>query len=405
MTAGDYCPNITQVVVAPYQTSVGSTISVSAVASDADPADILSYTWTSTGGTFATPTGASDTFTCVTAGNQSITLTVDDHHAAGNCTASISLPVNCVAVAGTGGTTGAAGAPATGGTTGAAGAPATGGTTGAGGVAGTTGTGGVAGTTGAAGAGGAAGAMVVSCGAPANGIWPDISGNGHDAALKNFVGNGLVGDGTPANAYAVSFDGVSNFAELAPGTDGLRLTSEATLEIWVNNNHAEGVNSYDTMYSNRNGNEYAGFGAAIFNPGNTANSYWDVSFTTDGLGWSVLQPAGLPPSNVWIHFVATFSVSQGVSRLFLNGVQVSSQSMTGPIVYSAAALPRVGGEAVGYNFRGMFGEIRVWSAALDASEVLARYQAGAPTYNIVAPTPTLTVTKPLALRLVATPCP
>ena len=158
VTSGDNCPNITQVVVAPYQTSVGGTISLTAVASDSDAVDMLSYSWSSTGGTFATPTGTSDVFTCVTAGAQSITLAVNDNHAGGGCTASISLPVNCVAVAGTGGTTGAAGAPATGGTTGTGGVAGTTGTggTGTGGVAGTTGTGGtgtggVAGTTGAAG--------------------------------------------------------------------------------------------------------------------------------------------------------------------------------------------------------------------------------------------------------------
>ena len=103
VTSGDNCPNITQVVVAPYQTSVGGTISLTAVASDSDAVDMLSYSWSSTGGTFATPTGTSDVFTCVTAGAQSITLAVNDNHAGGGCTASISLPVNCVAVGGTGG--------------------------------------------------------------------------------------------------------------------------------------------------------------------------------------------------------------------------------------------------------------------------------------------------------------
>jgi len=383
---GDHCPNITSGVVGPDQTSVGATANVASTATDGDPGDTLTYAW-APAANFASPTSASTTYTCVAAGTQTFTLTVTDNHIPTPCSTQATFTITCV------GTT----------NTGAAGSPATGGTTG---TAGTTGAAGSSATGGSAGAAGTGGAMVVSCGAPTNGIWPDISGNGHDATLKNFgPGGGLVGDGTPANAYAVSFDGASNFAELAPGADGLRLTSEATLEIWVNNNFAEGVNSYDTMYSNRNGNEYSGFGAAIFNPGNTANSYWDVSFTTDGLGWTFLQPPGRPPSNTWIHFVTTFSVSQGFSRLFLNGVEVSSQPLPGPIVYSAAALPRVGGEAIGYNFRGMFGEIRIWSAALDASEVLARYQAGAPSYGIAAPSPTVTVTKPLALRLVATPCP
>jgi hypothetical protein len=173
VTTSDNCPNITQVVVAPFQTSVGGTISLSAVASDADAVDVLAYGWTATGGTLASPTGASDTYTCGTAGAQSVTLSVNDNHTGGGCTASITLPVNCVAVAtgaagatGTGGTTGVAGTTGTGGTTGVAGTTGTGGTTG---VAGTTGTGGTtgvagqgaAGTTGAAGQQGTGGGTVV----------------------------------------------------------------------------------------------------------------------------------------------------------------------------------------------------------------------------------------------------
>jgi hypothetical protein len=424
VTTSDNCPNITQVVVAPYQTSVGATISLSAVASDLDAADVVTYAWTATGGTLATPTGANDTYTCGTAGAQTITVAVNDNPVGGGCTASINLPVNCVAVAGTGGTTGTGGGVA--GTTGTgggvAGTTGTGGgvagTTGTGGGAGTAGTGGGAGTAGAAGApatggttgtGGAAGAMVVSCGAPANGIWPDISGNGHDATLKNFsVGSGPVGDGTPANAYAVNFDGVDDFAELALGADGLRLTSEASLEIWVNNNFAEGVGSYNNMYSNRNGTaDYSGFFGSIINPGDINSSQWYAGATSDGANWVLPFPVapGRPPSNTWTHYLATFSLSQGVYSLYINGVLAASTPLTAPIVYSAAAVPRVGGEATGSYFRGKFGEIRIWAAALDSSEVQARYQTGAPTYGIVAPSPTVTVTKPLALRLVATPCP
>ena len=216
------------------------------------------------------------------------------------------------------------------------------------------------------------------------------------------------GDGTPANAYAVSFDGMSNFAELAPGADGLRLTREATLEIWVNNFFAEGEGSYNNMYSNRNGAEYSGFFGSIINPGNINNSQWTAGVTSDGMSWGTppfAQAPGLPPSSTWTHFVATFSVSQGNYSLYINGLVAASAALTAPIVYSAAAVPRVGGEVGGSYFRGKFGEIRIWSAALSASEVQARYQAGAATYGIIAPSPTLTVTKPLALRLVATPCP
>ena len=222
VTSGDNCPNITQVVVAPYQTSVGGTISLTAVASDSDAVDMLSYSWSSTGGTFATPTGTSDVFTCVTAGAQSITLAVNDNHAGGSCTASISLPVNCVAVAGTGGTTGAAGAPATGGTTGTggvAGAPATGGTTGTGGVAGTTGAAGAPATGGTTGTGGVAGTTGTG------GSGTVVVGPGNEDATQ-CVSCEVTGSHTAGKCTGTTGTGTLEASPAAFGCDGFAAASD-----------------------------------------------------------------------------------------------------------------------------------------------------------------------------------
>jgi hypothetical protein len=152
VSTSNSCPDITSAVVGPDQTSVGSTVSVSAAGFDPD-GDALTFAW-APAANFAPATAASATYTCTTAGTQTVTLTISD----GKCNASVGLQVICVgAGAGgapgtggtpaTGGTPGTGGTPATGGTTGAAGAPATGGTTGAAGApatGGTTGTGGSA---------------------------------------------------------------------------------------------------------------------------------------------------------------------------------------------------------------------------------------------------------------------
>ncbi len=151
VSTSNSCPSITSAVIAPDQTSVGGTVAVSTTGADPD-GDSLTYAW-GPAANFAAPTAASTTYTCTAAGTQTITLAISD----GKCNATLStLTIICVG-AGTGGTTGAAGAPATGGTTGTGGV-ATGGTTGTGGVAtgGTTGTGGVA-TGGTTGTGGVAG--------------------------------------------------------------------------------------------------------------------------------------------------------------------------------------------------------------------------------------------------------
>jgi hypothetical protein len=160
---GDHCPNITSGVVAPDQTSVGAAADVAAVATDADTTETVTYAW-APAANFASPTSASTTYTCTTAGVQTFTVTVTDSHTPTSCSTQATFTITCVGTTttGTGGTgtggTGTGGT-GTGGTgtggvagMGVAGAPGTGGVAGMG-VAGSTGTGGVAtgGTTGTGG--------------------------------------------------------------------------------------------------------------------------------------------------------------------------------------------------------------------------------------------------------------
>jgi hypothetical protein len=159
VTSAASCPSITSAVVAPDQTSVGATASVSATGFDPN-GNTLTFAW-GPAANFAPATAASSTYTCTAAGIQAITLAINN----GNCTATVPLQITCVGATATGGTTGAAGAPATGGTPGTGGTPATGGTTGAAGApatGGTPGTGGTPATGGTTGTGGAAGAAGMS---------------------------------------------------------------------------------------------------------------------------------------------------------------------------------------------------------------------------------------------------
>ncbi len=188
VTVADNCPSITSAVIAPDQTSVGSTVAVSATGFDSDSGDVITFSW-APATNFAMPTVASTTYTCTLPGTQTITLSLTDK---AGCIAQVPLTINCVPISacgngvldpgeqcdppngttcdtncqiipqGTGGTTGAAGAPATGGATGAAGAPATGGATGAAGAAGAPATGGATGAAGAPATGGTTGAAGMS---------------------------------------------------------------------------------------------------------------------------------------------------------------------------------------------------------------------------------------------------
>ena len=99
---GDNCPSIVASSASPAQTSVGGSISVSALATDPDttltPPDVLTYAW-SPAANFLAPTSASTTYNCTAAGTQTLTLTVNDNHVPTSCPAVITMTVNCVNVA------------------------------------------------------------------------------------------------------------------------------------------------------------------------------------------------------------------------------------------------------------------------------------------------------------------
>jgi hypothetical protein len=142
----DQCPLITSISSTSLQAAVGSSIMIGVVASELDPGDTVTYSWTQApamggAGTFGGQT-ATTTFTCTTAGTLNISVAVSDGICGDSRTNAI--PVTCLP--GSGGTGGTAGTTGVGGQAG----------TGAGGQAGTTGMGGQAGT----GVGGQAGTGV-----------------------------------------------------------------------------------------------------------------------------------------------------------------------------------------------------------------------------------------------------
>jgi hypothetical protein len=98
VVSSDSCPSITSIIAAPAQTSVGSTISVSAAATDPDAADTLTFNW-APAAAFANPHAANTTFTCPAGGLETISLTVSDNHAPTACTSPAStITVNCVSI-------------------------------------------------------------------------------------------------------------------------------------------------------------------------------------------------------------------------------------------------------------------------------------------------------------------
>jgi hypothetical protein len=90
------CPVIDGVTANPSEVLVGSSITLTAAAHDSDSGPSpLSYQWQATGGTLSSATAQNPTFTCVTAGAASVTLTVSDGDPQASCAPSLTAQVTC----------------------------------------------------------------------------------------------------------------------------------------------------------------------------------------------------------------------------------------------------------------------------------------------------------------------
>jgi PKD repeat protein len=180
----------------------------------------------------------------------------------------------------------------------------------------------------------------------------DASGNGNAGSVS-----GAAWTTGGKNGRALSFDGVNDLVTVAPSAS-LDLTTGMTLEAWVKPDLAS--KSWQTVLIK----EAAGFFSyAVYATGDAArsNGWWGAT--------SVFGPVGAPlAQGVWTHVAVT---SDGtVMRLYVNGSQVATAPVGGPLTPSAGAL-RIGGNTVWQNefFDGTIDDVRIYDRARTAAEV------------------------------------
>jgi hypothetical protein len=181
----------------------------------------------------------------------------------------------------------------------------------------------------------------------------DVTGNGRTGTIS-----GATWTSTGKFGAALSFDGIDDWVTVADAA-ALDLTTSMTLEAWV---FPTAVGSWRNvlMKERPNGQSYSLYShdnarrpAGYLNLGQPA----DVGTNSN---------TGLP-LNAWSHLAATYDGT--TLRLFVNGAQVGTKAVTGPIVTSTGAL-RVGGNSIwGEYFTGRIDEIRLYNRVLTAAEI------------------------------------
>ncbi|MBI4590387.1 MAG: LamG domain-containing protein [Candidatus Rokubacteria bacterium] len=209
---------------------------------------------------------------------------------------------------------------------------------------------------------------------PGDGDANDIQGD-NDGTLQNGASfsAGKVGQ-------AFSFDGVDDYV-LVPDAANLDLTSGMTIDAWVN---PATINMDD--------------GAAIVAKGEgTGEAYlFDVSDATGGYAirflfrdstglvfgvgfepWLTLARVG-----VWNHVAGTYDAATGVSKLYIDGVHVSTGVAPPNTLIStnthelSIGSRQFRGGAYDLNFNGLIDEVEIFDRALSASEIQAIFNAG-----------------------------
>ncbi|MEN8131625.1 MAG: LamG-like jellyroll fold domain-containing protein [Pseudomonadota bacterium] len=224
----------------------------------------------------------------------------------------------------------------------------TGGGTGSGG--GDSGT--VGGGTGTISGGGAGLVAAYSFDEEAGTIVADVSGNGNNGEIL-----GAKRSAQGKYGKALLFDGVDDWVTVADA-DLLDLEVGMTIEAWVNPTTT--LTSWRTVVMKEQP------GGSIYYL--AANSDANTPASGIYIGTEQILFSGTPPvPNKWTHLTVTYD---GVNqRLYIDGTEVGSQPMSGPIQRSNGAL-RIGGNSLwGEYFTGYIDEVRIYNRALSASEI------------------------------------
>jgi len=191
----------------------------------------------------------------------------------------------------------------------------------------------------------------------------DVTGNGHDAALKNT-------DWIPSpRGHALRFDSKEDVADYAH-VDTMNLSGDMTLAVWVKTDSSIAPKTTRLIFGDagsgieRNLNlRLCGYGSLRFE--------WADGKTTA----SLLGPISLM-NGTWKHVVVVASSEGRLATMYVDGREVSRMAMPLPISKAPVKKRSTGWFYNGY-FQGELDDIRLYARALPKTEVEQLFAAQA----------------------------
>ncbi|MDA0168691.1 hypothetical protein OJ998_06300 [Solirubrobacter taibaiensis] len=181
----------------------------------------------------------------------------------------------------------------------------------------------------------------------------DNSGNGRTGTIT-----GATHSAAGKHGGAMSFDGTNDSVSV-PDAASLDLSAGMTLEAWVK--PATLGTSWRTVLIKE---RPSGLQYALYANTNTGHPSGNV-FTSDEFE---ARSATALPLNSWSHLAATYDGA--VVRLYVNGSEVATRTVSGGAMGNSAGALKIGGNAVWDEwFSGLIDEVRVYDRALTGAEI------------------------------------
>ena len=199
--------------------------------------------------------------------------------------------------------------------------------------------------------------------------------NGHYTFESGTVSGSAVTDQSAGTEFSGTLNGdatVVNDAErgevLSLDGDGDSLTinslvgqpANVTIAAWVN------LSAADTNGSTVMQWPAGRLGLRLDNPSGNM-----VAFISDGTTTESITAAETVAGSGWRHVAFTFDNAGDIAKLYLDGVEIASETFTNSITFNGS-MTSLGGLSVdGYDFNGLMDDARVYSRALSADEIVA----------------------------------
>jgi len=190
----------------------------------------------------------------------------------------------------------------------------------------------------------------------------DNTSNGHTATL---IGSPVwVSEQT--REYSLSLNGTYQYAR-SISSSSFNFTNQFTIEAWIQPSDFKETMSSNTIVAKTHWNSTACYGWSLRYGSSSGTLYFTMSL--GGVTWIECVADSVLTLNTWQHVAATYNGSAII--LYVNGVQVASQSATGNIVNVNRELC-IGTTGVSGNMglmKGLIDEIRIWNVARSESEI------------------------------------